>query len=50
MIDMATVKANCSPGVENYHVCDRCYVTGRQDVIRLILFVVVHDVREPTCM
>ena len=42
MIDMATVK--------NYHVCDRCYVTGSQDVVRIILFVVIHGVREPTCM
>ena len=50
MIDMATVKANCSSGVENYHVSDRFYVTGKQDVIRLILFVVVHSVTEPTCM
>ena len=50
MIDVANVKANCSPGVENYHVCDICYVTGSQDVIRLILFVEIHVVREPTCM
>ena len=47
MIDVAAFKANCSPGVENYHVYERSYVTGSQDVIRLILFVVVHGDREP---
>ena len=41
MISVAVVKANSSPDVEDYHFCDRCYITGSQDVIRLILFVVV---------
>ena len=50
VIDVATVKANCSPGVQNYHVCGRCYVAGSQNVIRLILFAVVHGVREPAWM
>ena len=49
-IDVAAVTGNFSPGVENYHVCVRYYVTGSQDVIRLILLVVVHGGREPTCM
>ena len=47
---MAAVKARSSPGVENYHVCDRCSVTGSQDIISLISFVVVlgvtHSLRE----
>ena len=50
MIDVVAVKANCRSGAEKCHVCGRCYVTGSQDVKRLILFVVVHGVREPTCM
>ena len=41
MITVAAVKANSSPDVEDYHICDSCYVTGSQDVIRLILFVAV---------
>ena len=49
MIDVTTVTANCNAGVKDYHVCDRCYFTGSQDVVRLILFVVVHGAREPTC-
>ena len=45
MINMAAVKTNCSPGVENCDFCDRCYVTGNQDVMRVILFVVVCGVK-----
>ena len=45
-IGVADVTAKCSSGVKNYHVCDICYVTGTQDVIRMILFIVVHGVRE----
>ena len=41
MLSVAVVNANSSPDVVGYHVCDRCYVTGNQDVIRLILFLVV---------
>ena len=36
--DVADVKANCSCGVKNYHVCNEFYATGSQDVVRLILF------------
>ena len=50
MIDVATVKTKCWPTVENIRVCDRCCVTQSQDTKGLILFVVVHCVREPTCM
>ena len=50
MIDVAAIKANCSSGIENYHLCDRCYATGSHDVIRLVFYVVAHAVREPTCM
>ena len=50
MIYVAAVEANCSLGVENYLVCDICYVTGSQGVIRLIFIAVVHGVRKPTCM
>ena len=49
MIDVAAVTVNCGPGVENYHVSDRCYVTGNHNVIRLILLL-WFSVREPTCM
>ena len=34
--DVATIKANCGPGIENYHICDRHYVTESQDVVKLI--------------
>ena len=50
VIDVADVKANCSSHVKNYHVCDRSHVTGSKDVIRLILFFMIHDIREPTCV
>ena len=50
MIHVATVKANCSHGVKNYPVCDRCYIAGKQNVVRLILLVVLHGVREPLCV
>ena len=36
LTDVAAVKANYSPGFENYHICDRCYVTGTEDIIRQI--------------
>ena len=45
MIKVANARAICSSSVKNYHVYDRCYVTGSNDVMRLYLFVMVHDVR-----
>ena len=44
MISVAVVKANSTPDVEDYHICDRCCVTGSQDVISQILFVVAYGV------
>ena len=31
MLARAGVEAMCSSSVLNYHICDRCYVTGSQD-------------------
>ena len=49
IIDMATAIAKCNPGVENYHVYDRCYIIGSQDVGKLICLL-WFCVRESTCM
>ena len=46
VIDVIVFKATCNPGVGKYHICESFYVTGNQDVIRLILFFcVIHGVK-----